>query len=641
MRCNINPTSFISVTKQVGKFNWLHVRTDAKLRSLEVLACLRARALIFVHYFQPMMIMAKHNDLGYKYLDQGPFIRKAVDFCNSLEQNPSMILDRDLQIFNHDAKLCQHMNNFLTCHKNKPMVDCLFEPAESNDMVLGFVSAYATTLRERLLTGSTNQFLGKVHGAEDDGVYLNPTATQRESMSRMPLTTDKMEGMFGKVDLILSTNSCNLSFFSAAAMTCWLANDTSGWLQTLTRTQELCLVRLARHRGVSMARDHRKLMKTIAVVKNDSRKALAVKRKERLRSKVEQALAMDQDARTIRSRLTLKAFREEQEACKSEAAVLKHIKVCNTHIYYTWLIHTHIHIQTTINTLIAFYPVTRAQLMVRYSKVGVGLFPCSVVVRQYELLLGRIQRGELVIGRYSSVLDAVTKQAHVFRNGKLSAAAKRLAKDMRVEIEELILSCRERANKLQADARTAERRGRTIDPKLGAKVMFSGDRWDIAGWHLGVITEAGKIPRKRTYGYKVRFIEDGVTEWFSLSDLEKHFVTGSVTAADAADDISIIVGDRVYCAWQDTDQWYYGTVTTVNEVDGVNLIDVRYDDGTSECGVTESCSQFISRPDVVVAVEESSSASVVLEEDKLIKILTVGDSTIQVDDNEADELWEL
>ena len=29
------------------------------------------------------------------------------------------------------------------------------------------------------------------------------------------------------------------------------------------------------------------------------------------------------------------------------------------------------------------------------------------------------------------------------------------------------------------------------------------------------------------------------------------------------------------------------------------------------------------------------------EEDKLIKVLTVGDSTIQMDDNEADELWEL
>ena len=149
------------------------------------------------------------------------------------------------------------------------------------------------------------------------------------------------------------------------------------------------------------------------------------------------------------------------------------------------------------------------------------------------------------------------------------------------------------------------------------------------------------MPRKHTYGYKVRFIEDGVTEWFSLGDLEKHFTTGSVTAADAPEDITIIVGDRVYCAWQDTDQWYYGTVTAVSEVNGCNLIDVRFDDGTSECGITSECSQFISRPDVLVEVDDNSSSGVVREEDKLIKVLTVGDSTVQVDDNEADELWEL
>ena len=109
-----------------------------------------------------MMLMAKHKDLGYKYLDQGPFIRKAIDFCNELERNPSMLLDPNTRIFDHDAKLCKHMDNFLTCSKNKPMVDCLFAESDSNSEVLSFTSAYATKLRERLLTGSTNQFLGKV-----------------------------------------------------------------------------------------------------------------------------------------------------------------------------------------------------------------------------------------------------------------------------------------------------------------------------------------------------------------------------------------------------------------------------------------------------------------------------------------------
>jgi len=66
-----------------------------------------------------------------------------------------------------------------------------------------------------------------------------------------------------------------------------------------------------------------------------------------------------------------------------------------------------------------------------------------------------------------------------------------------------------------------------------------------------------------------------------------------------------LVGDRVYCAWQDSDQWYYATVIVISDVDGVSRFDVRYGDGTTECGITEVCTQFISRPDVLVDVEES------------------------------------
>ena len=119
-----------------------------------------------------------------------------------------------------------------------------------------------------------------------------------------------------------------------------------------------------------MARDHRQLMSTIVVTKSDAHKAEVTKRKKRLRRKVEQALVMDQDARTIRSRLTIKAFRQEKENSKSDGAVLKYIK-------------------RTINTLIQFYSMTRTQLMVRYSKVDVGAFPPTVIFRQYELLLDR------------------------------------------------------------------------------------------------------------------------------------------------------------------------------------------------------------------------------------------------------------
>ena len=55
---------------------------------------------------------------------------------------------------------------------------------------------------------------------------------------------------------------------------------------------------------------------------------------------------------------------------------------------------------------------------------------------------------------------------------------------------------------------------------------------------MGVIIEAGKVIKNKFYGYRVRFVEDGVLEWFSLAELEKHFVNGSMTAVDAPDDIN-------------------------------------------------------------------------------------------------------
>ena len=100
----------------------------------------------------------------------------------------------------------------------------------------------------------------------------------------------------------------------------------------------------------------------------------------------------------------------------------------------------------------------------------------------------------------------------------------------------------------------------------------------------------------------------------------------------------ILVGDRVYSSWQDSDQWYYGSVFAVSNVDGSDRFDVRFDDGTAECGITRDCIQFISRPDVRVEV---NGDCVVKEDDSLIQILTVGDSSTKVDDIEADELWEL
>ena len=403
--------TFNSVCRTVGKFNWLHVRTDAKLRNKEVLATIRARALLFIQYFQPMMLLAKSTKLkegggSLKYLEQAPYIKKALEFATTLETSPRLLLDRSLQIFDFNSKLCALMDRYCNCKKNKPMVDYLFKDTyDDEDVILPIIRACGTALRKQLLTGSTNKFLGKEHGAEVDGEYLHPTEKQKLEMSNCDMTTDKIEGMFGKIDNVLSTNSVNVSFHSAAALTCWQANNTTRWLEGLSVTQRQTLIKLSRRNGPQMARDSRQSIVDIAEARRVSMKDVAAKRLERLKTKITKTLALDSDARQIHSRMTVKAFDEFEKNSKSTASTVKEIKL-------------------NIMCLKTFYNFKQKDL-IAYSAARIP-FPDDNIIRQYRKLLRRIEQKELVIGKMVSALDSVLYDAHVFREGTLSASAKRL-----------------------------------------------------------------------------------------------------------------------------------------------------------------------------------------------------------------------
>ena len=252
------------------------------------------------------------------------------------------------------------------------MVEYLFKDAyDDEDVILPIIRAYGTELRNQLLTGSTNKFLGKEHGAEVDGEFLHPTEKQKLEMANCDLTTDKMEGMFGKVDNILSTNSVNLKFHSAAALTCWLANNTSLWLEGLSVTQRQTLIKLSRRNGPQMARDSRQSLVDIAEARRVSMKDAADKRLERLKVKITKTLALDSEDRQIHSRMTVKSFDEFERNSKSTASTVKEIKL-------------------NIMCLKTFYNFKQKDL-IAYSAARVK-FPDENIIRQYRDLLDASSR---------------------------------------------------------------------------------------------------------------------------------------------------------------------------------------------------------------------------------------------------------
>lgn len=76
-----------------------------------------------------------------------------------------------------------------------------------------------------------------------------------------------------------------------------------------------------------MQREFKKNLSEIATKRRESQVNVATKREERLRSKITKALALDSDARTLPQRLTDDEFKAFRKHARSNAAVVKEIKL--------------------------------------------------------------------------------------------------------------------------------------------------------------------------------------------------------------------------------------------------------------------------------------------------------------------------
>ena len=59
---------------------------------MEIHAGLKARGLMMVHIFHPLLLVAKDKSLGFKLLDQGPFIRKLKGIAQRMQDDPRFVI---------------------------------------------------------------------------------------------------------------------------------------------------------------------------------------------------------------------------------------------------------------------------------------------------------------------------------------------------------------------------------------------------------------------------------------------------------------------------------------------------------------------------------------------------------------------
>ena len=196
------------LTNDVGQFNWLHVRTLSKLRCKEVYAGLIARALMMVHIFQPLLVVAKSKKADFKFLDQGPFVRHALDVSKAMEIDPSFLLQKDWNFFEGDEfgpVVLEEHRRWL--NHNDDLVGALFDlinPSQGVDeedfteLLVPILRSYGSSLAERFNTGVWAKF-------QEGGEYFNPDADTISKLADTLLHTDPIEGFFGQFDHILTT----------------------------------------------------------------------------------------------------------------------------------------------------------------------------------------------------------------------------------------------------------------------------------------------------------------------------------------------------------------------------------------------------------------------------------------------------
>ena len=237
-------------------------------------------------------------------------------------------------------------------------------------------------------------------------------------------------------------------------------------------------------------------------------------------------------------------------------------------------------------------------------------FSNETIIRQYEILLRRIERNELTIGKPSRLIDTLLKgQAHVFRSGTLTTEAKKLHAKRRSKYLKMIDDCKDDVKKMKSKITVARklRKGKDPDKLIGRRVLVPGEHWGIHGlWYTGVITKwvTWRVNKVRRQGYSVMF-NDNKTESWLPEKLIPHLVHGKFCAADIDDyrvvtrDDNVIqlkVHDRVYANFRSTDEWYHGTVVRVITESDVRFYDIRYDDNDYESSVRRDCIVFLDRP---------------------------------------------
>ena len=140
--------------REKGSANMLHIRIDAKARTIEVSEGLRARGILYVHILNVIRMALKSKKVGTSFLRASHFYVKSLEVAQKMQDDPEFLLDYGYEIFPGDTKVMACRRRWLV--KNEDVVKPLFVFNENDDkeLCLTILRAYGVAMEEQLRRNS-------------------------------------------------------------------------------------------------------------------------------------------------------------------------------------------------------------------------------------------------------------------------------------------------------------------------------------------------------------------------------------------------------------------------------------------------------------------------------------------------------
>ena len=244
----------IHFLKYTGKENGNRLEKEVYrklLDSEEIMAQVKADALMFFHVYADLVMLAKSNKLQKSALSMNRHYLELQMFLQELEQHPEVIMERNYHVFRSEDKLYgddKEVNHRIHC-KSISVYDHLFTPDKSNEINLySLVSAGAASMKKKLCVYAQNQLPG--------GIYWDPEPNVEAVLKELKPSNDLCESILGLNDY-LSTAIPNLHQMARSNLIEIKKNKSMKWLQQLPSEQKDKVLDLAVKRRREVLRERK------------------------------------------------------------------------------------------------------------------------------------------------------------------------------------------------------------------------------------------------------------------------------------------------------------------------------------------------------------------------------------------------